>query len=122
MLYSQILEYQARSIYQISKNVLLRSFSLPSTWESLLSEIKTSDIVCKQKMSLLSDFRINKVRIETQNLSQYLETRFKDLEDSSLSKNITFGHEYSTYTFRGEYSPVAFATQSGCRGGRSNDT
>jgi hypothetical protein len=88
-LYSQILEYQAQTICQISRNVLLRSFSLPSTWESLLTEIKSSDIVCRQKMGLLSDFRINEVRIETQNLSQYLETRFNDLQDSSLSKNPT---------------------------------
>jgi N-terminal domain of NWD NACHT-NTPase len=90
MLYSQILEYQAQTICQISRNVLLQSFSLPSTWESLLAEIKNSDAVCKQKMGLLSDFRINEVRIETQNLSRYLETRFNDLVDSSLSKNPVF--------------------------------
>jgi hypothetical protein len=36
MLYSQILEYQAQTICQISRNMPLRSFSLPSRWESLV--------------------------------------------------------------------------------------
>jgi hypothetical protein len=73
-------------------------------------------------MGLLSDFRINEVRIETQNLSQYLETRFNDLQDSSLSKNPMFHFGQRTDTFRGEYSPMAFTTQSECRRERCNDT
>ena len=85
LLYSQILEYQAQTICQISRNILLRSFALPSTWESLLNSIKETDLVCRAKASLLSDFRVNEVRIETQQLRQYLEERFEELEASSLS-------------------------------------
>ncbi|KAE9366521.1 hypothetical protein N431DRAFT_471571 [Stipitochalara longipes BDJ] len=88
LLYSQILEYQAQTICQISKNVLLRSFTLPSTWESLLTNIKESDTVCRAKAGLLSDFRLNEVRIETQQLRQYLERRFEELEASTLRENI----------------------------------
>jgi hypothetical protein len=93
MLYSQILEYQAQTICQISRSVLLRSFSLPSTWESLLTEIKKSDTICKEKARLLTDFRINEIRIETQKLSKNLETRFNELENSSLSKDAMLYHE-----------------------------
>jgi hypothetical protein len=93
-LYSQILQYQAQTVCQLSKNAFMQSFALPSTWESLIADIKTSHAACMEKMRLLTDFRLNEVRIEIQDMSQYLEHRFEKMEDAQLSTNVKVMYEY----------------------------
>jgi hypothetical protein len=107
-LYSKILQFQAKTICQLSSNAFTQTFTLPSTWDGLISEIKISHASCMEKARLLTDYRINEVRIgiqdmseylkcqfekmrsEIQDMSQYLNNRLEKMEDAQMSKCVIF--------------------------------
>ncbi|PVH74917.1 hypothetical protein DL98DRAFT_18220 [Cadophora sp. DSE1049] len=57
-LYSHILEYEARSVCQLSRNTVMQNFALASTWEELLVTIHEADSKCAKNIKSLDSFHI----------------------------------------------------------------
>ncbi|KAH7372098.1 heterokaryon incompatibility protein-domain-containing protein [Cadophora sp. MPI-SDFR-AT-0126] len=55
-LYSHILEYEARSVCQLSRNTIMQNFAVASTWEELLVTIHEADSKCAKNIHSLDSF------------------------------------------------------------------
>ena len=58
-LYTLILEYQARTIRQLSGNVILRNYGKnKTTWNGLLSSIRKAHLLCKERLDILDQYQL----------------------------------------------------------------
>ena len=59
-LYILILEYQARTIRQLSSNVITKSYGkTKASWNDTLSSIRKAHLVCKERLGILNQHRLH---------------------------------------------------------------
>ena len=67
-LYVLILEYQARTIRQLSSNVITKSYGkTKASWNYTLSSIRKAHLVCKERLGILNQHRLHEA-LEAQKL------------------------------------------------------
>ena len=58
-LYTLILEYQARTIRQLSANVMVKNYGKnKATWNDLLSSIRKAHLLCKERLDILDEYQL----------------------------------------------------------------
>ena len=59
-LYILILEYQARTIRQLSSNVITKSYGkTKGSWNDTLSSIRRAHLLCKERLGILNQHRLH---------------------------------------------------------------
>ena len=58
-LYALILEYQARTIRQLSANIVVKNYGKnKATWNNLLSSIRKAHLLCKERLDILDEYQL----------------------------------------------------------------
>lgn len=101
-LYTLILEYQARTIRQLSRNVILKSYGkTKSSWNDPLNSIQKAHLICKERIGILNQYRLQQA-LEAQ------ESRVNNLQSILLQRldELQFTGNETLRILRGQLNPI----------------
>lgn len=102
-LYTLILEYQARTIRQLSKNVILKSYGkTKASWNDPINSIQKAHLICKERMGILNQYRLQQA-LEAQ------ESRVNNLQSILLQRldEVQFTGNETLKVVRGQLKPTS---------------
>lgn len=87
-LYSLILEYQARTICQLSKNVIAKAYGArKGTWDGIVSTIQAAHLRCKERIDILDRSRLMQtINLQNSRINMYsadLRQRLDSLRETA---------------------------------------